>query len=143
MDGRGWIRALVVVIVLGGVGGAFVAGRHTAPIHDRGFANGEAAGYDEGLSVGRALEIGDTLPSSTRDVGVKAYQAGYLDGRNDSFGGYDGGWVIGRPYVVVLGPGVGGATYRISERDELVPGTAYRLCPGGTAGSGVPQLCHN
>jgi hypothetical protein len=146
MDRRRWLRALVVVIVLGAVGGAFMVGRGTARVHDRGFANGEAAGYDEGLSVGRALQVGDTLSASTRDVGVAAFKTGYLAGRNDSFGSYDGGWLIGKPYVVVLQPGVDGATYRIAERDELVPGTTYRVCAtgvAGTPGAGVAQLCHS
>ncbi len=75
--------------------------------------------------------------AGSKDVAQTAFQAGYRAGENDAFGAYDGGWKLGAPYVVILGKGVGGAAYRFVERDELTPGTTYRLCPDGTS------LCHS
>jgi hypothetical protein len=129
--------AAIAVVVLGLVAAAVVIGRATAPLHDRGFAQGNAAGYAEGVAVGRSLQIGDSVPTGAKDVAQNAFQAGYRAGETDAFGAYDGGWKLGAPYVIILGKGLAGATYRFVERDELTPGTTYRLCPDGTS------LCHN
>ena len=130
------VAALAVVVAAAGLGAAFLLGRKTAPVHDRGWAQGYSVGYDEGVSMGRALQVGDTLPSTTKDLGTKAFQAGYVAGLDDSWGSFDGGWNIGQPYVVVIGKGVAGAAYRIASRELLAPGTTYRLCPGGSS------ICH-
>jgi hypothetical protein len=126
------IGAIVVAIAAG-----VVIGRSTAPAHDPGFAQGNAAGYAEGVAVGRSLQIGDGVPTESKDVAQTAFQAGYRAGETDAFGAYDGGWKLGAPYVVILGKGVAGATYRFVERDQLTPGTTYQLCPDGTS------LCHS
>jgi hypothetical protein len=127
------IAALSVIAVLAAVAGAFYLGRRSAPVHDHGWAAGEAVGYDSGLSAGRALQIGDTVTPGDKDVAAKAFKAGYRAAQVDSFGSYDGGWNIGAPYVVILGKGLDGAPYRIAQRDLLVAGTVYTLCPGGSA----------
>jgi hypothetical protein len=114
------------------VAAGVVIGRGTAPRHDPGFAQGNAAGYAEGIAAGRALQIGDSVPTGSKDVAQTAFQAGYRAGEADAFGNYDGGWKLGAPYVVIVGEGVAGATYRFVERDQLTPGTTYRLCPDGT-----------
>jgi len=132
-----WAALVVGAIVVVMVGVGIAIGRFTAPTHDRGFANGSAAGYAEGVAAGRALQIGDSVPTGSKDVTQAAFQAGYRAGEADAFGAYDGGWKLGAPYVVTLGKGVAGATYRFVERDQLVPGTTYRLCPDGTS------LCHS
>jgi hypothetical protein len=133
MTRRSGIALGVVLLALVAAGiGAFLLGRRTAPLHDRGWAQGYSVGYDEGVSVGRALQSGDTLPSSTRDLGTQAFQAGYRAAQADSFGGYDGGWSIGRPYMVVIGHGLDGAPYRIADRELLEAGETYRLCPDET-----------
>lgn len=129
--------AAVAAAVIGLVAASVVVGRATAPVRDRGYAQGNAAGYAEGVAVGRSLQLGDTVPAGSKDVAQTAFQAGYRAGENDAFGAYDGGWKLGAPYVVILGKGVGGAAYRFVERDELTPGTTYRLCPDGTS------LCHS
>jgi hypothetical protein len=66
-------------------------------------------------------------------VATKAFQAGYRSGLADSFGGYDGGWNLSQPYVVVVGKGTGGRAYRIEHRELLRPGVSYRLCENGAA----------
>lgn len=135
---RIWVwSAAVAAVVIGMVAAAVVIGRATAPVRDRGFAQGNAAGYAEGVAVGRSLQIGDSVPTGSKDVAQSAFQAGYRAGEADAFGAYDGGWKLGAPYVVILGKGVAGAAYRFVERDELMPGTTYQLCPDGTS------LCHN
>jgi hypothetical protein len=121
----------VPILVLVGVASGFLIGRSTAPVHDRGFANGNAAGYAEGVAVGRALQIGDTVPKASQSVATAAFQAGYRAGATDSFDAYDGGWRLGFPYLIVLDEGVGDTPYRFASRDELTPGTTYRLCPDG------------
>ncbi|MDA0160362.1 hypothetical protein OM076_08805 [Solirubrobacter ginsenosidimutans] len=112
---------------------AFLLGRHTAPAHRGTWSDGYTAGYDAGVPVGRALQAGASLPRDTKDVAAKAFQAGYRGGLTDSFGGFDGGWNLGRPYVVVFGQGSGDRAYRIDHRELLRPGVSYRLCKNGAA----------
>jgi hypothetical protein len=121
------------VVVVGLIAAAVVVGRATAPVRDRGFAQGDAAGYAEGVAVGRALQIGDSVPKGSAAATTAAFQAGYRAGETDAYGSYDGGWKLGAPYIVVLASGVGGAPYRIVDRDPLTAGTTYRLCPNGTS----------
>ena len=40
--------------------------------------------------------------ATARDHTPASYRAGYLAGREDAFGDYDGGWGYGEPYIVVL-----------------------------------------
>jgi len=135
---RMWVGgAAATAVVVGLVAAGVLVGRATAPVHDRGYAQGNAAGYAEGVAIGRSLQVGDTVPAESRSVAQTAFQAGYRAGENDAFGAYDGGWKLGAPYVVVLGKGVGGVAYRFVERAELTPGATYRLCADGTS------LCHS
>jgi hypothetical protein len=124
------------VVVVGLIAAAVVVGRVTAPVDDRGFAQGDAAGYAEGVAVGRALQIGDSVPKGAAAATTAAFQAGYRAGETDAYGSYDGGWKLGAPYVIVLASGLGGAPYRIVERDQLIAGTTYHLCADGTS------ICH-
>jgi hypothetical protein len=110
-----------------------VVGRQTAPAHSEAWIDANAVGYDEGVSVGRALQAGAALPAGTKDVAGKAFRAGYRSGLADSFGGYDGGWHLGRPYVVVLAQGAGDLPYRIAQRQLLQAGVTYRVCNNGAA----------
>jgi hypothetical protein len=97
-----WRAVLIAALVAG----AFVVGRATAPGDDRtGSADAARA---VGVREGRALQV---APSS-RD----AFRAGYDAGANDAFGGYDGGWDYGRPYVITLAKGESGITYVIRSR---------------------------
>jgi len=132
---RRWV-VLAGVAAVALVGGAYAVGRVTAPLHDRGWAQGEAIGYESGVAAGRALQIGDTVAPGDRDVSQKAFQAGYRAAQADAYGSYDGGWNIGQPYIVILARGLGGAPYRIDQRELLAPGTTYTLCSGGKA------VCH-
>ena len=126
--------AAAIVVASGAMlAGAFLLGRHTAPTHSGTWSDGYAVGYDAGVPVGRALQVGVSLPSDTKDVATKAFQAGYQSGLADSFGGYDGGWDLGRPYVVVIGKGSGDRAYRIDHRELLRPGVSYQLCKNGAA----------
>jgi hypothetical protein len=131
------LLALVIGVAAVGVAAGVVIGRSTAPAHDPGFAQGNAAGYAEGVAAGRSLQIGDSVPAGSKDAAQAAFQAGYRAGDADAFGAYDGGWKLGAPYVVILGKGVAGATYRFVERDPLSPGTTYQLCADGTT------VCHS
>ena len=56
-----------------------------------------------------------------------SYRAGYLAGREDAFGNFDGGWGYGEPYVVVLRRGGPRITYRVAERWPMHPGVEYRV----------------
>src|SRR5664279_642030 len=113
-----WVPLFVLVAVVS----AFFVGRSTAPMRDRGYANGDAAGYAQGVAVGRALQIGDTVAKGSQSVATAAFQSGYRAGATDSFGAYDGGWRLGFPYLIVLGPGPSGTPYRFVSRDELTAG---------------------
>ena len=124
---------LLAVVAVAALVAAFLLGRHTAPVHDHGWMQGYSVGYDTGVPVGRSLEVGDSLSPDTKDVGTKAFEAGYRAGTDDSFGSYDGGWNIGQPYTIVLDKGINGATYRIDQRELMQPGVTYVLCQSGKA----------
>jgi hypothetical protein len=125
------LSGAVVLVAL--IATAVFIGRVTAPVRDRGFAQGNAAGYAEGVAAGRALQIGDSVPKGSASPTTAAFQAGYRAGETDAYGSYDGGWKLGAPYLIVLSSGLGAAPYRIVERDQLIAGTTYRLCPDGTS----------
>jgi hypothetical protein len=102
-------------------------GRLTAPTaaaRARGYHDGTVAGYADGFSAGRAQgfqegqAVAETanLPSGSRDRARAAFDGGYRAGANAAFGGYDGGWSLGQPYVIVLAKGADGVTYRIAAR---------------------------
>jgi hypothetical protein len=73
------------------------------------------------------------LAGPDRDAATSAFATGYLAGTNDAFGGYDGGWGLGTPYLVTLGAGTGGVTYRIASRVAVQPGVSYYLCSDGAS----------
>jgi hypothetical protein len=126
-------RVALVVALAALLAGAFALGRHTAPAQSGTSTDRYQLGYDQGVTVGRALQVGASLPAGTKDVATKAFEAGHRSGVDDSFGGYDGGWNLGQPYAVVIGKGSGGATYRIESRELLKAGVSYQLCRNGTA----------
>src|SRR4051794_28603571 len=99
--------ALRIAVAVALLAGAFFLGRATADTDD-GRAAGVREGRAQGVREGRALQ----QPAAARS----AFKAGYEAGANDVFGGYDGGWDLGRPYVVTLARGSGGITYRIDSR---------------------------
>ncbi|HEY6707834.1 MAG TPA: hypothetical protein VJB61_09600, partial [Actinomycetota bacterium] len=86
-----------------------------------GFADGFSAGRAQGLQEGRAVAATADLPAGSRDRARAAFDAGYRAGANAAFSGYDGGWSLGRPYVIVLAKGADGVTYRIAARAPCPP----------------------
>ncbi|HKT00354.1 MAG TPA: hypothetical protein VJT31_12545, partial [Rugosimonospora sp.] len=88
-------------------------------------------GHADGVREGRALQGTVGVPAAGRQAARDAFDAGYAAGANDVFGGYDGGWDVSAPYVVVLVPGGTGVTYRIGSRTRLLTGVTYYLCPDG------------
>jgi hypothetical protein len=66
-----------------------------------------------------------------------SFDAGYLAGREAAFGGYDGGWAYGAPYIVVLQRGGPGITYRVAARIPMLPGSEYRRCEGEICSTAV------
>jgi len=140
-----WLRyaGLALVGIVVGVG-LVVVGRLTAgtsAARSAGYSAGQQAGYSDGLregrsegvQEGRSLQVPVSLPPGEQDAARAAFNAGYAAGANDVFGGWDGGWDTGTPYVVmVTGSGGGGITYRIKSRTLMRPGVSYHLCPGST-----------
>jgi hypothetical protein len=126
--------AVAVVGVL--VGRASVS---TAAATQKGYRTGHLDGYVDGVRVGqtqgreegRALQVGDALPAADRKAVRDAFTKGYAAGTNDAFAGYDGGWQLGAPYVIVVEQAGGAITYRIRSREPLKPGIDYYLCPDG------------
>jgi hypothetical protein len=110
--------SVLLAILLGAVlaAGMFVLGRATAPDRASGYGAGYAAGRAQGVQEGRALQEGLALPAGARDAATAAFNAGYRAGANDVFGGYDGGWSLGTPYLITLVAGSDGVTYRIASR---------------------------
>ena len=139
------IVAAVSVAVL--AAGLVALGRATAPgsgaARSRGYREGTTAGYADGFAAGRAvgLQEGQALADSSglapanRTRVSDAFNRGYRAGANSVFSGYDGGWSLGRPYVIVLARGANGITYRITTRTpcpEPPPTTPTRLLPCST-----------
>jgi hypothetical protein len=110
-----WWRAALVCVVL--AGGAFALGRasvDTGSARDEGRSQGQAAG----LRAGRAVGMREGRALQQRSPARHAFQAGYTAGANDVFGGVDGGWSLGTPYLITLGKGADGITYRIDKRSK-------------------------
>jgi hypothetical protein len=120
--------AAVVLAVIAAVA-LFVLGRATAPTPATpgGYADGFLAGRAEGVQEGEALAEAAGSPSGSRDRVRAAFDDGYRAGANNAFGGYDGGWSFGRPYVIVLAKGANGVTYRIAARAECPETTTTSL----------------
>jgi len=57
-----------------------------------------------------------------------SYADGYRAGQEDAFSGFDGGWILGDPYIVILARGGRGITYRFARRWPLLRGREYRSC---------------
>jgi hypothetical protein len=143
MRGR---RARLVVLVLVAISvaaGLVALGRASAgaaTARSDGYQEGRIGGYADGmhdgraagLQEGRALQVPLTLPSGRQDAATAAFNAGYAAGANDVFGGYDGGWDMDSPYIVVLTQAGNGITYRIRSRTPMQRGVNYRLCPHST-----------
>jgi L-asparaginase II len=98
-----------------------------------GYADGFGDGRAEGLQEGRALAVTAASPPGTRDRVKAAFDAGYRAGADSAFGGYDGGWSLGEPYVIVLAKGGNGITYRIAARILARDGVDYHRCPPPTS----------
>jgi hypothetical protein len=129
---RLWTRIVIVLAALLVAAGLVALGRATVgtgAARDRGYAAGRTDGEADGIRVGRALTATQSLPPDAQAAARDAYGAGYTAGANDAFNGYDGGWDMAAPYVVVLGPAGSGVTYRIESRTELREGVDYYLCP--------------
>jgi hypothetical protein len=114
-------RTLAAVVLAVIAAAALVAlGRATAPTPATpgGYADGFLAGRAEGVQEGQAIAEAAGSPPASRDRVRAAFDDGYRAGANNAFGGYDGGWSFGRPYVIVLAKGANGITYRIAARAE-------------------------
>ena len=130
----------VAVAVAAGLvaAGRFTAGTGTARSagyragHEAGYTEGVHDGRSAGVQEGRALQAPLSLPSDARDAARAEFNAGYTAGANDVFDGYDGGWALDTPYVVVLSSAGNGVTYRVQSRVTLQPGVNYHLCPHST-----------
>jgi hypothetical protein len=137
------LAAAVVVLAAAGLVGL---GRATAPdpdaarargYHDgtvAGYADGFRAGQAEGLQEGQAIAASAGLPPGARARARDAFGDGYRAGANSVFGGYDGGWSVGRPYVIVLAKGANGVTYRIAARATCPAASTTTTYAGAAAG---------
>jgi hypothetical protein len=109
-----WWRAAIVCVAIAAV--AFALGRASVDrdaARDEGRSEGQAAGLRAGRAVG--IREGRALQQSA--PARKAFRAGYTAGANDVFGGFDGGWSLGTPYVITLRKGPAGIAYRIEDRE--------------------------
>jgi hypothetical protein len=140
MPGRLTASILIVLAALGAGAGLFAAGRATADDaaaarragDSTGFLRGFREGRAEGVEEGRALQQAQLLPAGSRQAARASFRAGYAAGADDVFGGYDGGWALGAPYVVTLAAAPGPITYRIATRVPLSSGSASRNCRTST-----------
>jgi hypothetical protein len=115
--------------------GLYALGRVTAGTGDSisaAYVRGQEAGRTEGLArgrlEGRAEQETHALPPTLRTRTRTAFGDGYRAGANDVFAGYDGGWSYGTPYLITLGRGGSGITYRFTSRTPVHAGVNYYLC---------------
>ncbi len=127
--------ASVVAIAMFALGRASVHTPAASPLGD--YFDGLRVGQSQGRELGRAQQAGAALPPHDRRVAHDAFRAGYAAGADDVFAGYDGGWALGVPWIVVLEPGGTRIDYRIRDRTPMMPGVAYYLCPDRKS------LCHS
>jgi hypothetical protein len=136
-------RVVLVLVAISAAAGLVVVGRasaHAGTVRSEGYREGRLAGYADGvhdgraagLREGRALQASLTQPSGLQQVAKEAFTAGYAAGANDVFGGYDGGWAMDSPYIVVLTRGADGIVYSIRSRTPMQRGVNYRLCSNST-----------
>ena len=113
------VALALVLFTLGRLSAPTQAAARARAYHDgsvAGYADGFRAGRAEGLQEGQATAATAGLPRGDRAKARDAFGTGYRAGANAVFSGYDGGWELGRPYVVVLAEGADGTTYRIAAR---------------------------
>jgi hypothetical protein len=133
--GLALVAGLAAAIAVFALGRASVHPPRPGTLGD--YFDGLRVGQAQGRELGRAEQIGATLPAHDRRVAHDAFRLGYAAGANDVFAGYDGGWTLGTPWLVVLEPGGPRIDYRIRDRTPLERGVAYYLCPDGKT------LCHS
>ena len=123
------ILAAAALVGLGRLTAPSPAAARARGYHDgttAGYADGFSAGHAQGLREGQAIAQTASLPPASRARAKAAFDAGYRAGANATFSGWDGGWSLGQPYVIVLTRGAGGITYRIAARTPCpaAPATA-------------------
>ncbi|CAA9482454.1 MAG: hypothetical protein AVDCRST_MAG85-756 [uncultured Solirubrobacteraceae bacterium] len=132
---------ITLCLALAAAGLAFVAGRTAANPegrYEQGVEEGERLGrtqtradYAQGSDGYRAIfdrgrvEGARSGRDAERRVGTPRLVAA---GRNKAFAGFEGGWSIGRWYLVNIRPGDGGAKYAIGARMLVRSGNDYRVC---------------
>jgi hypothetical protein len=128
-------RVLALIVAVALAAALFAIGRWTAPAspthhgdQSNSYFDGIRVGEVEGRRQGRALQEGASVPATLRKAVHASFNDGYTAGANDAFQGYDGGWTMGVPYVIVLEPGSGQIVYRIKSRTVLDPRLDYYLC---------------
>lgn len=85
-------------------------------------------GAGVGFAAGRFTHASSPAKTTVRTEPGR-YSDGYHAGREAAFQGFDGGWGLGEPYIVVLRRGPSGTTYRFAHRWAVLPGREYRSCP--------------
>ena len=113
------ILAAAALVGLGRLTAPSPAAARARGYHDgttAGYADGLSAGHAQGLQEGQATAATATLPPGARTRARATFDAGYRAGANAAFSGWDGGWSLGQPYVIVLTRGADGITYRIAAR---------------------------
>jgi hypothetical protein len=127
-----WVTVLAgVVLVIGLALMAFsnAQNRGYRDGYDVGYRLGLQDGWAQGREEGRALQEGDSVPAGSRQPVQDAFRSGYAAGANDVFAGYDGGWVLGQPYIVTLARAPSPVAYRIQARRPMQSGIDYFACP--------------
>ena len=134
---------ITLCLAFAAAGLAYVAGQAAADPEGR---------YEQGVEEGERLGVtrarGDYAPGSDgyraifdrgRAAGERiGRRAGRRDAarraektvRDRAFGDFDGGWTIGRWYLVNIRPGDDGARYAIGARVVLNDRDSYRVCRG-------------
>ncbi len=134
---------ITLCLALAAAGLAYVAGQTAADPdgrYEQGVAEGErlgatrarsqfAPGSDGYLAIfdrGRSTGERRGRAAGRREAARRAEAAV----RDRAFGGFPGGWEIGRWYLVNIRPGDGGARYAIGARMRMDARGWYRVCRG-------------
>lgn len=152
--------ALVIALALAIAGAAGVGGylmgagsKNLAAARGQGYRSGFRKGVAAGTLTGAVDARRDYLPGAPGYQSIasvafargkrsgeligqaRGQSLGYQSGQDAPFEGYDGGWEIGRWYVIHIGSGsdVGSSSkYSIPERvGPMIYGQTYGLCDSG------------
>lgn len=103
-----------------------------APKYEAIYNTGKSAGLAAGTIQGKTQGLKSGKRKGEKEGKVVGYdqgnKVGSVQGANDAFDGFPGGWQVGSYYIVQIGAGSHDVNYVISNRKPMAPNVKYKLC---------------